>query len=331
MRLAAALTTWTALALFPGSPPTDLVIRYEVGQVIVYEEEDSSSFETNSFSATINGEELPEEALEQMQFSAGLEEEQERIRTTTRFTSVEDGRLVAASRTFDVVEKTETKNGEEFEHESPLPGLTLLLTEVGEDEVEAEVEDEDAEIDDVHLLHHRLAYTAAEYIPDGAVEIGDTWEMDRDRILRLMQIGGPTYYERDDSDAAVEEVIEENASATAEVTYDRDEERDGIECAVLVLAVEMELSAEDLPPQYFGEAEDAEGMSGNTTMEVEGTETVWFALEGGRPVASELEIEGEVTMEMIFEDPEMEMELIITVLASFESETTSTWTLESDD
>lgn len=337
MRLVPA-TTWTVLALAPlpfappdpGGSTEELSVRYEEGARVVVEAEEHYTTETSSVSVSINGEELPEEAVEQMGIDQETEESVETTRTTTELTSVEDGRLVGARRTFDVLEKVETKGDEETELESPLVGLTLLLTEVEEDVVEAELEDDDADLDDVHLEKHRLDYPAEAYLPEDAVDVGDSWDLDEERIHRLLKLGGPTLYEPDPLDEAFEEAILENAEAEATVTYERNEERDGVLCAVLVVEVELTSDATGLDETFFGEQFAESGVDGSLSLSMEGTETLWLAIEGAHPVASELTLSGEMELEMVITDEEYGMEMVLTIAADMEGETTASWSVETD-
>ncbi|MEM7311137.1 MAG: hypothetical protein AAF682_30985 [Planctomycetota bacterium] len=328
-----ALASAPLLLFAPSEGGLQAKYRTDVGYT--YTQSDWFLMEASNYTVSINGEELPEEAAEQMGIGFPPRRMDTTQEQTTFYGEVDEGRPVSARRVFDTLEQQTAEGDEDEDLEGVLQGKTIVL-EAGDGDgvrAEAELEDEDDDVDEEFLTGHRLTFAVEDYFPEDDVDEGDSWEISAEAARRILGLGedsGPSYFDddEDDEDGGFDEVLDENAEIEGQVTFQSIEERDGLRCALLfvelsVSATDVELDPDDLGGEdSFGEMDVAARM----TVEISGTESVWFALDEGHPVASEGETQG--TMEMVMELSDGEIDIEIAIEADLSSGLESNWTVE---
>jgi len=324
------------LLAFSTTEDHELVTLYPVGQRLREVSESDFSIEATEASATVNGMELPPEALEQMPFGQMSERTQSSSRELDEVLEVEDGRPVRLRRSFEALTRERTKAGDTEQQEGVLVGETLILQD-DDGEVTAEVEG-DTEVDDFYLTGYRLTRLVDVLLPDEEVEVGDSWDVDDELLFALAGMDdGPELYEVEEDKRergkGFGELMRESVEPTCKVTFEKIEERDGLRCAVLAYEVEVAGETDGLDGSVFGAPEDGPEMSGTLTADITIQGHVWHSLEEGRPVAHEGEIGGtlEMTMEMSLEaqGQTFEMRIELTIEASGRGE--STWESVGED
>jgi hypothetical protein len=282
-------------ALSTGGEPVEAV--YREGGVLVCATSQSTEMELDEASITLNGMELPPEALDELGPVFPTQSSQEEYRIRDEILAVADGRPERVRRTFELLHKAEVEDGEETEKTGPLEGLSLLLTlEDGEPAVELEAEDED--IEERYLEHHRLEHDTDLLLPDEPVEVGDSWAAPDELLRRFLDLADePLLFEPDeDDDDAFEEMIRENSTYHGEVELLELTERDGLRCAVLAFRFELEAVVDDLSTLGMEAQEGMGEPSGRVTIQLESHGKLWHAIEEGRPVALEQTMEGSAAM-----------------------------------
>ncbi len=302
---------------------------YSEDVALVVRSESTTRMELGDLSGTVNGQELPPEALEEIGGSMTSEDKLERVELTVTIDEVEDGRPIAATHEYAEVWRRKTDGDEETEEEGPLDGRTVKLRLGDDDEVEAEIADDGEDVDELYLKDHLLSYVCEHYLPDDEAEEGDSWDLDEDAVFELLRrSGGPELFieENAEQEAAFEEAFEDSERGEGTVTWETTEERGGLRCALLVVELTVEFSADDVGDMIFGD--DAPGESASVSMDgdAEGTTRVWFALEEGRPVAEEYDFDGEMEITMLIEEDGFEIEMEMVMELSGEGE--KTWSEE---
>ena len=302
---------------------------YEADTVIRYEGRDWTQLAPGESGLTINGEELP--ADEGFDLSPPAQEWEERLSTATYIDEVEDGRPVLARREFDEIGKSESDPEGERELEGVLQGRTIVLRAEEDGEVEAELEDDEDEVDESFLRRHQIIYSVDHLLPDAEMEEGDSWSLDDDAARAFLGFGDyaePRFFaEEDEEEDPFQKAVEESAEVSVEVTYLETVERDGVRCALLEAEIEVEVDEAELDPDDLGEP-IFEGMENEAhlSLRMEGSELIWLALEAGHPLAHEGEMEGELAVVMVMSADGMEMVMTITTEVSGGYE--GTWTVE---
>ena len=220
----------------------------------------------------------------------------------------DDARVTKLRRTFETISSDATYTyGEEVEEvpgESALEGLTVVFTWDPEEEA-FDVEFDGEEGDEDLLEELEAPCDLAEFLPDGPVSEGDTWEVAVDAFARLSSPGGDLVILDEGETEADDEFgdeFDENLEGTITCEYEGEREVDGRKLAAILVQAELRTSVEE-----EADEEDFEGA------EVEGTQTFTFemSLEGvllwdlaaGHAVSFELVGDAELT---IATDQEME-------------------------
>ncbi len=295
-----------ATGLFVGAERSEsLVARYSAEQEIRHENVLEMSAEWGDMTVSINGQELPSEALEAMRAEMpGAGENTERVVSITLVKQAEDGVPTRVRRYWESIEREDSREEADEWKGSPLEERALLLS-VDEDEVVAEIDDDGATIDDEFLAHHQLEFACDALLPKGEVSVGETWKLDDAQTAIVLGFArGPEIFgsEDEEGDDPFEELLREAADESLEVTFEAYEDHAGERCAVLTFAGTVAVESDD-PGAIFGESED--GQQGSMVLEMEFEGRVLFDIEAGRVVELHQEFEG--TLDMIMEMTE-EME-----------------------
>ena len=137
----------------------------------------------------------------------------------------------------------------EGSRESELEGETVVFR-WDEDEEAYELEFEtDVGLDDELLEHLVEDATFRAFLPEGAVEEGDSWEVDIEAFARVMWPGGELGLQEEEEEGAsdygeVTRALMEELEGEVEATYAGDREEDGVLVAVIELEIEARTSAE---------------------------------------------------------------------------------------
>ncbi|MEM7311138.1 MAG: hypothetical protein AAF682_30990 [Planctomycetota bacterium] len=312
---------WSALVLLAAPSGERLLPRYRTDVEYRHEELRRYRMEPRGHTMTLNGRELPPEEAERIRFEFPGHRMTRLQRTTTRYTEANDGVPLVARRTFDALEQRRTAGeGPEEELEGALAGETITLRAGGDGEVVAELEG-GGEVDASLLERHRLELPNARYLPDEAVDLGDSWELGEEALGAILALGqrqGPKLFENEGGGFG--DVVDRHAELEGEVTFEAIEERDGLRCAVLV--VELALEVDDAEVGQPGPGGPATRMS----VELEGSERIWLALDAGHPVAAVGDVEGTTTMETELSGGDSE--LVVNVEADLSFGWTSSWSVE---
>lgn len=249
--------------------------------------------------------------------------------------AAKDGKPTKLKRTFEALAGSNTTSfgGEENTRESEpqLTGVTLSLERNEAGDVEAKVIEGSAPSDDSLLEGHGLELSLDALLPDGDVEEGKSWDLDKDAVRRALSIdlermlyprpaptegegGGRTGgggggrrggFGGGGGDARTLDVAEWEGKATL---TDEKVERDGIACRVV--ALEFKASGE-MPEMPRGEGGGRRGGQSlalgspaafGTTYKIELEGKLFFSVEDKRPVA--MEVEGSLNLDT---DTEREM------------------------
>lgn len=310
--LATALTLGS-LALAAG---LELESDYEAPRSLRITTETYMTMETTSFSMTVNGEEMQRRGGG----SGGGETEMSTRTVHVDTTLRSDDDVLAVRRTFEELESSTSMGGgefaQDFDMESDLVDVTLdIVSEDGD--VEVEVSD-GSEPDEELLDGHLPQLTLDALLPEGEVEVGDSWDLESEQVLRALGMdlrlfqrpegggegrsGGEGRGRRGGRGAGgrsaglLREAEWEGSARLAET----DIEHDGVPCVRIELELEAEGEREDSGwgggrgrgGQYLGNQYLAGAPTGSwtpgTSYEVELEGDLFFSLEEGRPVALEL-------------------------------------------
>ncbi len=263
------------------------------GQLLSFRVEDGTSLTTTAtrvltlelsdgeMSMSFDGEEHEAEAPE---IELVITEE-ESLTFSDVFTGVTEGRAAKIKRTFDEIETSSSQHlvnpeGEEMEDETPgtseLTEKTVVFTWDADDESYSCAFDESVEDGDPDLLEELEAIADFSwYLPEGEVEVGDTWEIDVEAFRQTSSLSGELSVVRegdeDDEDTDFGDQFNDNLSGEITGEFLEVREEDGRKLAVLHITSELETSIEQTQEM---ELEDGGEGSGTETYEFE------FELEG---------------------------------------------------
>jgi hypothetical protein len=308
--------TWSFAAaglLFVGG--AELATDYTASRSLRYASEMSMELETTSM--LFDGQ--PREGM------GGMSSAQTRaLEWTDRVLEHKDGTPTKVQRVFGELKQGMTMafgdNENTSEREGELVGVTLELTRGEDGKVEAKALEGDASGD--ALLGHSLTLLADVFLPEKAVEAGDSWDLESDAIKRALAVdlnraifppqessggegGGGERRGRGMRGSASTSLMA-NADFEGKATLSKDvEEHDGVECRVIKLEFEAEGTLEE--PSFGGGRGRAFGLEfaglveTTYTLEMEGKLLfdptkklpVLFVLEGEATIESNRSVERE--------------------------------------
>jgi hypothetical protein len=245
-----------------------------------------------------------EQEIEEMpEFSI---ESTETIVFTDTYDSVEDGRATTLTRTFDELARSRVSSagGEEVESEetSELEQTTIIF-KWDEDEEEYiarfSEDDEDGDEDLLEGLYGDADLLG--FLPEGEVEVDDTWEVELKDYRRLFSPSGELIFLDEDGETSVDELdeqLDENREGEIECTFMGVEEVDDVRMAVIDFTIELESEAEvseELPTEdpEMGPVMTTQRIS--TSAEYEGT--IYFDLAAGHVASVTIVGESEITLQ----------------------------------
>ncbi len=317
-------TKWTAVlagALLVAAA-ADLETDYTRDRALRIESTSTYSMETTDFSMEVNG-----EPMDRTWGGGGGSETLKRVVTIDRVLAHDEGRPTRVRRAFELVAmETVLAFGEEdreIETEGPLAEVTLEI-DVNEDgDIEIEVVEGDEPDQEAALEGHRPALALDALLPEDDVSEGDSWDLERDAILRAIGLDlEGALFPRPEPEEGEEEgrgggrrgrwggrgaggnrlLLEAEWEGTAVVISD-DEEVEGQSCVVIELEIEAsgELEEQERTGRRGGFSLGAPlpSVLVGTTYEIELEGRLAWSLEEGRPVL--LELEGSVTTERLVE------------------------------
>ncbi|MDF1799589.1 MAG: hypothetical protein P1V81_10465 [Planctomycetota bacterium] len=221
------------------------------------------------------------------------------------YDSVEGGRATRLTRSFQELgrERTESypdENGSitdtDTEETSGLADTVVVFSWDDDEEQYTVVFHEDSEGDEDLLEDLFGDADLLGFLPDGEVEVGDTWEPDVEAFKRLLSPGGDLVFLDDEGESSADEIDEEiDESLDGEIECELESIEDGI--ATITVTMELEGSG-DIETDMDGDGEMIE--SGVQLREVsidseyEGTLT--WNLRAGHMVAFSLVGETEVSI-----------------------------------
>lgn len=227
----------------------------EEGVTLIHTFEASSSSSLVSMSLEVDGELVREVGADELE--GALERESlERIQIRDEIESVEGGRATEFTRTFqELLQESTERSGDAQQSSSSKSDLEGVAVEFSWDsdaeEFDVRFFDEDSELDEllIEALHDDVDLRSL--LPEDSVEPGDEWELeDPAAYLPLMWPGGLLGFydvEADGPDAASREgnaEVIENLEVQCTVTYEGQEEREGIRVALLSVSMEIESGTE---------------------------------------------------------------------------------------
>src|ERR1700752_3814174 len=220
---------------------------YREGAELVFEQRDSTTMETDEVSASVNGVELPPEMLQEAGVNVPSQQQEKTIRFRDHVLETEDGRPIRLRRVFEELRETSVENEEEKEKVGPLEGRALLL-EDHDGEIVVALEEEGEEVDGVYLENHHPTHNADLLLPDREVAVGDTWQVARDVALQFVGIRStPVFFEpENENEVRMGDLVDEGSTATGEVEFVAVEDREGVRCAVLAVAFDIQSEVEGL-------------------------------------------------------------------------------------
>lgn len=333
LALLAGLASLTPLSAPPAPTADELRVVYPAGAVIGFEEREWSTSKAGKASMTMDGEHAPRRLIDELKASIPTEREDKVVRFTTWLDEVEDGRPVGGRRRFDELSRKQVEGSEASEEDGALAGRTLLLSAAEGDLVVARLAEggKGKKLDEEHLANHRLAFELERYLPERAVSVGDTWELDEAAVREIFGLdrSGPSYFESaSEEEEAMESALRDSFKVSGSVEYERREEVAGVACAVLLITLRAEVAEVEVDPKTM---DLEEGLEATATLSgfMKGEERLWFAIEAGRPVRSEAEWKGEMTFDALMSNDELGIEVLISTTADMRGGFEHSWTFDA--
>ena len=281
------LLALSALSLTSG--PVTLQTEYEVDQEVRFESESNMSMELGECTIKINGQELPPELQEQFVGELGelAESGQERIAIVNTFLELDEGEPIKVRRTYETA-REEGRSGEgTTENVSDLEGRTLLLHWDGE-EVVAEADDEGEELDEAFLIGHILRLDYDYMLPDGEVEVGDSWELDKEAMFGAFEFA-ELFEAESESEEAMTKALIDSMEDPMKVTFEAIRSDGDEEIAVLRYEFEFKGALEDAAAML--EVDD-EGFEANADFDFQVNGELLFDMSSSRGLRDTWEMKG---------------------------------------
>lgn len=175
----AKLIALTAVLLPLGA---DLTTNYSTEHTLRVQTDTEFSMETTESFVEIDGEQQPDRGR------GGMSSEESRsVVTLDTVLAAEAGVPTRVRRVFDSIESSGSmmfgENERELEHDTPLAGLTLELTDEGAKVVEGDEPDDEAVLEG-----HSMTLALDAFLPEEATEVGTTWTLDGDQMMRAFSL-----------------------------------------------------------------------------------------------------------------------------------------------
>ena len=221
---------------------------------------------------------------------------------------VEDGEIVGIERHFEVVgnlfeELTTDPFGAEHEDETPgaseLEGATVVFDwDAESEEFEASFAESSEDLDEGLLEELDARADLADFLPDGNVSVGDTWDIPVSAFIRMTNLSGDLSVvqegrEPTDEDDEYGKQFDENLEGSFSAEFSELLDEDGATVAVLVLSAELSTSIETAVEV------DADGTTGSeeevSVFEFELQGVLHWDVKAAR--ATHLHLAGDITLE----------------------------------
>jgi len=261
----------------------------------------TSSMESEELTSKMGGQPIPQQFLPELDvyFETELE-----VRVRDRFERVEDARVTELVRHFEVLEgrsatqvsmPPEPEHTEDFEREHELTGQTVVFTWDPEDE------DYDRRLEDSEEIHEDLDSLDVDmdllgFLPEEAVEIGDSWKVPAEAVAALFHPGGDIGLDSSEEEDETYELLSTSSELQVQLVRVQREE----EGRLAVLSVAGEYTEAYSRPTDLEQVPVADGRATETlssTYDIEG-ELVW-SLSAGHAVSLELESTFEALVETV--------------------------------
>ncbi len=234
--------------------------------------------------------------------------ESESIAFTDRF-EVTEGRVVGIRRAFETIgtlyiETVTDPAGEKYvdenEGQSELEGSVVLFRWDEDDEVYGASFGEESEDLDTDLLEGIDAEAnLAGFLPDGAVEVGDSWDVNVAAFVSMINLSGSLKVLQEDEEESADDSdygkqFDDNLTGEIEATLAEIREEGGVRLAVIKIASELSTTITTSTEVDEGDATGTEEDEQTFEFELAG-ELVWDMAAGH---LSTLALEGDLTLEM---------------------------------
>lgn len=160
----------------------DLSTNYSTERTLRVQTDTEFSMETTEFFVEIDGEQQSDRGR------GGMSSEESRsVVTLDTVLATEDGVPTRVRRIFDTIESSGSvkfgENEREVEHETPLVGLTLEITEEATKVVEGNKPDDEAVLEG-----HSMTLALDAFLPEGELEVGTSWTLDGAQLMRAFSL-----------------------------------------------------------------------------------------------------------------------------------------------
>ena len=295
---------------------------YEEGQELEVESRARSEMRLDSMELFVDDEPLPVDGDP----PAGDTKADERVFAYSDvYEEVRDGKPTRIRRSFDEISRSQESEQESSEMRGVLEGRTILISVDEDEEVTAEIADDEGSVDDRFLEGFRIHFTEELLLPEGSVEEGESWSVEGDELNVLLGIDpGAEFFEEDEgSDFA--EVLVEAASFEADATYEGRDEKGGTDCWLISYEISMDAEIDDFDPAMVGIDPEESGFGeGALAVEGSGTGRLWIGREEKRLFAHEFEGAFEIELSMSQSTEQFDLRMVLTMGIELEGE--KTWT-----
>jgi hypothetical protein len=234
--VACATLFLASLAIAPSSD--ELAFSVSKGTKLGKHFEMSVELEKKSASLSIGGHEMPKELLEKIEMSFTMAETNEIEDEYVELDGARPKELVRSYRkatqhaTKHIVMVDADPDDEKEDLESPLVDHAVRFTwNPKEEKYEREFRGEKGQAEWLEKLKEDTDFRGL--LPDGKVEVGQTWKVDPKELNQLVMPGGDVPFEKKDKDDELD--FDKNISGEAEAKYKGTREVDGEKVGVIAL------------------------------------------------------------------------------------------------
>lgn len=303
-------------------------IGFPIETELHFESSMNMDMELTDMTVSVNGQELPAEAVDQIRETMPMPEGHSRSSATmTEFLGAEGETLTQARVHYESIEKEVLGSDDTEQSESPLEGRTLLLSLI-EGEVVTTIDDDGEELDEAFLKHHRLQPDYQLLLPDDEASVGDSWKLnDEDANMVLGLVQGPAIFEGDEEEEdedSFEAIMRDAAEKDLEVTFDSYRDHEGSKCAVLTYTARVVAELDDAAA-IFGD-EDGE-LNGSVVLDLTIEGELLFDIELERALSTQATFEGTMIMDLETTQEIQGNELLfeMTIEMTLTAEAQATW------